>query len=1107
MRTKTDREYNQRLEDVKNLASSMMHMHYCDHDMEGITALFSPQFSWLGTGEDECLSGREACTKQFLNYGGVIPKCMIWDEEYDVIVPVEDVYVVMGRMWIATDPNTEMYLKAHQRVTFVFRDTDEGLRCSHIHCSNPYQELLEGELFPDKIGRQSYEYVQERLLALEEEKKQQNRQMEVIMSSIAGGLKISNDDDTYSFAFVSREAAGLFGYTVEEFMEATGGTAVGTVYPPDLEQALADCAEAFKDGGLEYSTKYRVRCKDGSLKWIIDSGKKAQDADGNWMVNSLYLDITGSEEDAQRLREQTELLTSIYDTVPCGIIRFVQCRDGSYRLISLNWAVVLLMGYHSIEEGMGDWQEGVLGAVSAEDREVLHEIYYGLNKIGDYKGNEYRVIWKDGSVHWMQGTTMIVGTTSEGENILQRTVIDITQRKILQEQLNREQEMYRVAMEVSSAVMFEYDMEADRFISYEPITGEGVLRNEIENYSKALLEQEIVHPDDVPMVMDNICKGRTEVFEVRCSTPRTGLGSYLWYRANGRLVMDNGKPARVVGALYNIHRMKSELSENSERLYMNQSALQAINGVYVSIFYVNLEEDTYYAVRLPEAGSVMAPPRNGSYSGQLRSYILREINLADWNKVSDICRKENLLRELKTENRHMEVEFRNRQSELWLRMEVHLRKAENEKPDTAIIAFRNISAEKQKELEYYEEEKRAKHALEEAYDSLNKANQAKSDFLSKMSHDIRTPMNAILGMTTIAKNHMEDKEKMEDCLNKIDLSGGHLLELINKVLDMSKIEAGSVALSEDKFRIDGVLEEVSEIIRPDADSHKLAYTACVKQPKHCWVYGDAVRVKQILLNLLSNAVKYTNENGHINVRLEEKLSGRNGIGCYEFVVEDDGIGMSEPFKSKMFLPFERAEDSRVSRIQGTGLGLAITRNLVQMMNGNIQVESELNKGSRFTVTIFLKLAQEEEGAVYPHFSVQPGPEAGFAGHMRILLVEDNALNREIAEELLTAYGLDVICASNGQEAVDLFCAGMPGEFALILMDIQMPVLDGYGAARAIRKLAENGQRPDAEKIPIIALTANAFADDAYRAKQAGMNEHVAKPLEIGRLLEVMHRWI
>ena len=180
---------------------------------------------------------------------------------------------------------------------------------------------------------------------------------------------------------MSREAAGLFGYTVEEFMEATGGTAVGTVYPPDLEQALSDCAEAFKDGGLEYSTKYRVRCKDGSLKWIIDSGKKAQDADGNWMVNSLYLDITGSEEDAQRLREQTELLTSIYDTVPCGIIRFVQCSDGSYRLISLNEAVVLLMGYHSVEEGMGDWQEGMLGAVTRKTEKFCMRYITGWKKL------------------------------------------------------------------------------------------------------------------------------------------------------------------------------------------------------------------------------------------------------------------------------------------------------------------------------------------------------------------------------------------------------------------------------------------------------------------------------------------------------------------------------------------------------------------------------------------------------------------------------------------------------------------------------------------------------------------------------------------------------
>lgn len=242
--------HEKHMEEVRNMASRIMHLHYCEHDAEEITALFSPEFSWLGTGEEEYMSGREACAEYFLKFREEIPDCNIWEEEYDVICPADGVYVVMGRMWIATDPSSGMYLKVHQRVTFVFHDTEDGLRCAHIHCSNPYQEMLGGEHFPEKIGRQSYEYVQERLEILEEETRQQNRQLEVIMSSIAGGLKISNDDSTYSYAFVSKEAAALFGYSVEEFMEVTGGSAVGNVYPPDLPKALADCAEAFKEVAL-----------------------------------------------------------------------------------------------------------------------------------------------------------------------------------------------------------------------------------------------------------------------------------------------------------------------------------------------------------------------------------------------------------------------------------------------------------------------------------------------------------------------------------------------------------------------------------------------------------------------------------------------------------------------------------------------------------------------------------------------------------------------------------------------------------------------------------------------------------------------------------------
>ena len=344
-------------------------------------------------------------------------------------------------MWIATAPGVEMYLKVHQRVTFVFKEFEEGLLCSHIHCSNPYQEMIGGEAFPDKIGKQSYDYVQERLKVLEAETIQQNRQLEVIMSSIAGGLKISNDDDTYSFAFVSKEAAALFGYTVEEFMEVTGGTAVGAVYPPDLEHALADCEEAFRDGGLSYATRYRIRCKDGSLKWIIDSGKKAQDSEGNWMVNSLYLDVTQAENDAQRLREQTQLLNSIYNSIPCGIIRFVHGHNGEYRLISINRAALSLLGYSSREEGMKDWNGGVMGNVLEEDQDMLRQTYNMLHEEGDRQDREYRARWRDGSLHWLECTNMIVDFTESGEAVIQRTIIDITERKTLQQQLDREQEM------------------------------------------------------------------------------------------------------------------------------------------------------------------------------------------------------------------------------------------------------------------------------------------------------------------------------------------------------------------------------------------------------------------------------------------------------------------------------------------------------------------------------------------------------------------------------------------------------------------------------------------------------------------------------------------
>ena len=827
-------------------------------------------------------------------------------------------------------------------------------------------------------------------------------------------------------------------------------------------------------------------------------------------MNSLYLDITQSEENAQRLREQTELLASIYDTVPCGIVRFSHGRDGSYRLISTNRTAILLQGYDSMEEGLADWHDGVLGNVLPQDQDLLRSCYAMLKQPGGRQDKEYRARWKDGSVHWMEGTNMVVGTTPEGDHIIQRTIVDITQRKALQVQLEREQEMYRVSMEASAAVMFEYLMDEDVFISYEPRSGMGVWRNELHNYSNILLEQEIIHPEDIPLVLDNICGGRAECFEVRCATPEGQRGVYTWYRVNCRLIVEEGKPDRVVGAIYNIHEMKSLLSENSEHLYMNQSALQAINGVYVSMFYVNLIQDSYYAVRLPDAGRKKPLPRTGRFSESLNRYILEQTDEADRERVGDMCARDWLLQEITQENEHMEAEFRLAGQEdggSWYRLEIHLVAMEQSRPKTIIIAIRNISSEKQKELEHREEEKKAKQALEEAYAAANRANQAKSEFLSRMSHDIRTPMNAILGMAAVAEHNLDNRDKLKDCLLKIHTSGDHLLELINAVLDMSKIESGSVCLVENPFSLSGMMEEVAQIIQTDIGQKGQHLFVRLEGLVHDAVHGDMVRVKEILLNLLSNAVKYTPENGTIKVSLEEKLSSRSGVGCFEFIVEDDGIGMTQAFQEKMFTPFERAEDERVSQTQGTGLGLPITLNLVQMMNGTIQVESHLNKGTRFVVTIYLKLVMDQDKTHSQDREPPVKAPRAFRPGTRILLAEDNELNREIVKELLSLCGLEITCAANGREAVELFEENPPGTFGLILMDIQMPVLDGYGATMAIRRMGADQRRPDGAGIPIIALTANAFADDAYKAKQAGMNEHVTKPLDLDRLLETMHRWM
>lgn len=390
--------------------------------------------------------------------------------------------------------------------------------------------------------------------------------------------------------------------------------------------------------------------------------------------------------------------------------------------------------------------------------------------------------------------------------------------------------------------------------------------------------------------------------------------------------------------------------------------------------------------------------------------------------------------------------------------------------------------------------------LKEALVAAHTANEAKSAFLSQMSHDIRTPMNAIIGMTTIARQNIENKVKTLDCLNKIGSSSAHLLELINSILSMSKIESGKVILTDDELSLPQLLEDVLNIIRPMAGKKMQNLRLELEELKHAEVLTDSTHLKQILLNVLGNAVKYTPEGGEIVLGLQELSAVIPQRSQYVFTVSDNGPGLSEELLPKIFDMFERGEDSRTSKIEGTGLGLAICKNLTNLMAGTIEAANRPEGGAKFTLTLPLRWLGDD--AVKPLPAVKPAGRSDFSGH-RVLIVEDNDLNMEIALEFLQSLGLVCEGAENGRRAVEMFNASAPGHYEMILMDVRMPVMNGYEATREIRRLA----REDARQIPIVAMTADAFSSDIKMALNAGMNEHLSKPVSIERLQEVLGQWL
>ena len=397
--------------------------------------------------------------------------------------------------------------------------------------------------------------------------------------------------------------------------------------------------------------------------------------------------------------------------------------------------------------------------------------------------------------------------------------------------------------------------------------------------------------------------------------------------------------------------------------------------------------------------------------------------------------------------------------------------------------------------EMLKDERKNKMDLENALSLAKQANQAKSDFLSAMSHDIRTPMNAIMGLTVLAASRPDDSAYVTECLRKISLSSKHLLNLINDVLDMSKIEQAKIILNRERISLHGLVEQASTMVKHQAIEKRQSFKINVGEIVHDNFYGDTLRLNQILINILSNAVKFTPEGGSVEFRVKE-LPVCSPRVRYAFSIQDTGIGMSDEMLSCIFEPFTRS--SHVSSVEGTGLGLSITKGLIDLMGGTIRVESKEDEGSLFHIELEFEAAQEKQRVLEERLSPR---DVNFLTGRRFLIAEDNAINSEILKSLLELYGAYSEVQSNGRQTVQAFSNNPPGTYDAILMDIQMPEMNGYEASNAIRGL----ERKDAAGIPIIAMTANAFAEDVQAALEAGMNAHIAKPIDMDVLITTLQK--
>ena len=1009
------------------------------------------------------------------------------------------------------------------------------------------------------------------------------------------------------------------GYSYEALMKKTKGSLKNFFNGENIS-----FLEAERFRRIEGEGEGQVLTADGAPVFVRLYKKDAIDTEGNpiWVM-SVQMNLA------------YENLSLVNESIRSALWYF-DCDENS-EIIRVSWSHAFrrILGYHDsmdFPNRLTSWSD----LLHPEDKDRVLQLLQKTiaDKTNETKYNvEYRLRLPDGSYQWFRATAEVIrrmdGSASRIAGII--TNIDAEKRSLMQAQ--RAAAFHRA---FTSANLCEYyvNLEQNTFDTFKVEDSLMTAFESSETWDElvSFFVKNYVIEQDRKAVRDfydrSEIAAKLKGLETELSQECRIIldGEERWVRnVIMRGEIEDSEYAMIFLRDITESRADSErrqqlASDNASMELLIQSMVRLVDRFVVC----DLEEDRYDFYSLQ--GEMIYEP-SGSYHDFVAQVITKYKTLEPLDTLEILISPENVRKNLPDEKSIYKYEYCSLDENTYKIASFIPLEWEEEKLIKALLVSIDVSPEKKAEIE-------SRKALKEAYRSAENASRAKTQFLSNMSHDIRTPMNAIVGLTAIAGANIENQEKVVECLGKITKSSRHLLGLINEVLDMARIESGKMSLTEEDFNLPELVDNLITMTKTSIDEHHHSFEVHIDHIEHEAVCGDSLRIQQVFVNLMSNAIKYTPDGGHIIFSIREKPNGFSELGCYEFTIEDDGIGMTPEFQKIMFDPFSRADDHRTTKVQGTGLGMAITRNIVHLMNGDIQVDSASNKGTKITVTVYLKLQesekeQEKELVDLPvlvvdddrtccestvatledigidgewvltgteavercrarhknnsdYFAVildwkMPGMDgietarniracvgedvtiiiltafefseieeaarsagvnafiakplfrsrltatlrqfvfgkkeknarncledfanADYSGK-RILLVEDNELNREIAIEIIGMTGVEIDVAENGKIAVDKIADAPENWYDLVFMDIQMPIMNGYEATAAIRSLS--GARGH---VPIIAMTANAFAEDVQLAKNTGMNEHMAKPLDMHKLNEILKTWL